>query len=83
MASTNSLSPSRVHRGTWTSTGTRTLARADKARAKLVEDPGCAKTTSNMFGSRRRNVVPYFVDGNEKIAPSRTPADGLIVFRFV
>lgn len=28
----------------------------------------------------------YFVDGNEKIAPSRTPADGqrwVIVFRFV
>ena len=28
----------------------------------------------------------YFVDGNEKMAPSRTPADGqrcVIVFRFV
>ena len=34
----------------------------------------------------RGDDAPHFVDGNEKIAPSRTPAEGqrcVMVFRFV
>ena len=42
--------------------------------------------TSSTRAQRVGRRGPYFVDGNEKIAPSRTPADGqrwVIVFRFV